>query len=495
MKLYQILKEKVTRKLALYSLSILSIFSIIVVGIFIGLFKSYISKNERALDSQRKYLFKNARTIANNIHINRQGKVFLNRLLLDEDNKELINGLNRFNIFNAGETNFLIFDRNKKLLISNRDISFLFDYYNDLNFYERNKIDPAFNGYEIFLDNFSYFTNQIFIIVGVPILNSEGNVTGVLLVESILSSTKRILLNAIYLMILSLFIAFIFSYILFMIFSYKFTNPLYKMRDHAVNLTKGNYDFKNNIVQDDEIGYLANTLDLLSEKLKEADEQKKKLEQMRSDFISNISHELRTPVTVMLGSLEALVDGVVEDEDSVKEYYANMLSEAKFLSRLIGDLLEITRLQNIDFIIEKSEVFILDVINDVVRSLRKISCKRNISIKVCNNNFTDIIIADYGRLKQMFTIILDNAIKFSSDNSQVEIILDHKCIKIKDLGSGIKSEDIPYIFDRFYKERSEKNKVGTGLGLSIAKNIAIRHDIELSVKSVYGEYTEFTFKY
>ena len=495
MKLHQILKEKVTRKLAMYSLTILIIFSMIVVGIFIGLFYNYISNNEKLIDSQRNFLLKNIRNIASNIHISRQGRVFFNRVSIEKDNKNLLFGLNRFNIFNSSETNFLLLDKDRKILINNINGDKQFDYYNDLNYYERNKIDPAFNGNEIFFDNFSYFTNQTFMIVGVPIFNSEGEVTGILLVESIVSSTKRILLNGICLMILSLFIAFIFSYVLFIIFSYQFTKPLYKMRDHAFSLANGKYDVTNNILQDDEIGYLANTLNLLSVKLKEADRQKRKLQQMRSDFISNISHELRTPVTVMVGSLEALVDGVVKDDESVKEYHENMLSEAKFLSRLIGDLLEINRLQNLDFIIEKYQVFILDVINDVVRSLRKISYKKNISINVYNKEFTDTINGDYGRLKQMFTIILDNAIKFSEENSEVKIVLEHKCIKIRDFGSGIKSEDIPYIFDRFYKERSEKNKVGTGLGLSIAKNIAIRHNIELNVDSVYGEYTEFIFKY
>ena len=267
------------------------------------------------------------------------------------------------------------------------------------------------------------------------------------------------------------------------------------MRDNAFELSKGNYDVKNNIFQDDEIGYLANTLDFLSLKLKEADEQTKNLEKMRSDFISNISHELRTPATVMVGSLEALVDGVVTNEEDIKEYHVNMLNEAKFLSRLIGDLLDISRLQNLDFVIEKSQLCILDVVNDVVRSFTQFASKKNISIDLYKHEFKNEICGDYGRLKQMFSIILDNAIKFSDENSKIEITLQDNKIKIKDYGAGIKKEDLPYIFDRFYKERSEKNKVGTGLGLSIAKSIAIRHDINLSVESVLGKYTEFIFEY
>lgn len=485
----------------MYSLVILIIFSMIVASVFIIFLEKYIVNNEYIVNDQKEIVIKNAKNIAKSIYIDENNRVYINNHVQGEvDDLTSIYKNYLFESPDFAETYTWIISKDKKLLVTGNHFVSEFDYYEDLTDYEKNVINLAFDGEEIVLNSFSYFTNEMLITAGVPIykpraIRNNKDLVGVLLVQSIVKPSRRVLANGFMFMFWSLIIAFVFSYMLLIIFSHRFTRSLYKMRDNAFELSKGNYDVKNNIFQDDEIGYLANTLDFLSLKLKEADEKTRDLEKLRSDFISNISHELRTPATVMLGSLEALVDGVVKNEEDVREYHINMLNEAKFLSRLIGDLLEITRLQNIDFVIEKTQLSILDVINDVVRSLRNIAHKKNISINLTKHEFKNEIYGDYGRLKQMFTIVLDNAIKFSNEGSSVEIFIGGNQIKIKDFGNGIKEEDLPHIFDRFYKERSEKNKIGTGLGLSIAKSIANRHDIELKVESVFEKYTEFIFEY
>ncbi|MPN63447.1 Sensor histidine kinase ResE [bioreactor metagenome] len=117
----------------------------------------------------------------------------------------------------------------------------------------------------------------------------------------------------------------------------------------------------------------------------------------------------------------------------------------------------------------------------------------------CVNNETVCIIeGDYGRLRQMFLTVLDNAIKFSNNGQQIEVearkVSGEVLITICDYGDGISTDDLPFIFDRFYKRRNEKNLTGTGLGLAIAKEIAKRHSIEISVTSVLDEKTVFTFR-
>lgn len=506
MKLKQIFKERVTRKLAIYSFIILIIFSMIVVSIFTIFFERYIESNEYSVSKYKDIVVNTARRIANDIQL----KNFNDETNADNKNSKPITpnyGFFEFGFirsFTLKESNFWLVDQDRKIRDYKDSELDNFNFNWHLTSHERDLINLAFGGREIVFNNISHFTKEMFITVGIPIYGDNGQSgatkemkepVAVLMAQSIFERNEQVLLKGFLFIFISLTIAFIISYILFIVFSHRFTRSLYKMRDNAFELSKGNYDVKNNIFQDDEIGYLANTLDFLSVKLKEADEQTKNLEKLRNDFISNISHELRTPATVMMGSLEALVDGVVTNEEDVKEYHISMLNEAKFLSRLIGDLLEISRLQNLDFVIEKSELSILDVINDVIRSIKRIETKKNILIKFHKDEFKNEIYGDYGRLKQMFMIILDNSVKFSNENSEVEIKLSGNQIRIKDYGSGIRKEDIPYIFDRFYKERSEKNKVGTGLGLSIAKNIAIRHDITLKVESEFGKYTEFIFEY
>ncbi len=466
------------------------------IGIFAGLFKGYVIGSDYIVNSNKDFVLRNSKNIAESIYIDGDNKVLVDRRALSiEKMDNLFSSMSGFRFLSLDGIYIWILNNKREVLILDDVFEIKLDQRNSITQYEKSVLDPVFYGDEVISSDFSHFTNQIVTTVGVPVYNLENRINGVLLVQYISRFSDMMLSSGVLLVVLSFLIALAFSYILSIVFSYKFTKPLHKMRDNAIELSRGNYDVRNNICQDDEIGYLANTLDFLSEKLKEADEQTKKLEKMRSDFISNISHELRTPVTVMVGSLEALADDVIRDDSTRKEYYKSMLNEAKFLSRLIKDFLEITCLQNVDFVIEKSKLNVADVMDDVVRSLRQIAVKKNVFINLQKFSFKNEIYGDYGRLRQMFIIVLDNAIKFSKENSQVDIILLDDEVRIKDYGSGIKEEDLPYIFERFYKERSEKNKVGTGLGLSIAKNIAIRHDIELSIESVYGEYAEFIFKY
>lgn len=283
------------------------------------------------------------------------------------------------------------------------------------------------------------------------------------------------------------------SFLLSLVFSLSFTKPLATMKKTALQITNGEYTAKTNIKQDDEIGELANTLDILAGRLDEASRESEKLETMRREFIANISHELKTPITVIRGSLEALVDKVVTDDSKVEEYHMQMLNESKYLQRLVGDLLELSKLQSMDFVIEKNEISICDVIEDVTRSAGHLAKKEGVKIIFIKKIDDCKIIGDYGRIRQMIMIILDNAIKFSPRNETVHIVLENGRLSIKDNGVGISAEHLPYIFERFYKSRSEKNKIGTGLGLAIAKKIADRHDIELRVKSIEGEGTIFIF--
>jgi signal transduction histidine kinase len=265
------------------------------------------------------------------------------------------------------------------------------------------------------------------------------------------------------------------------------------MKNTAALLALGNYNVKTEIKQNDEIGDLAETMDMLSQRLSEADEERNRDQKQRQDFITNISHELRTPVTVIRGSLEALCDEVVTEPDRVKEYHKQMLNESKSLERLVNDLLELSRLQNTDFKIEMQELNICDVLKDSVRSASNLARKKNINIEYSFDRDVFLTKGDYGRLRQMFLTVIDNSVKFSYENSSINIIMNNNRIIIKDKGIGISDEDLPKIFDRYFSVKSDENKTGTGLGLTIAKQIALRHNIELFAESQLNEGTSFVF--
>lgn len=219
---------------------------------------------------------------------------------------------------------------------------------------------------------------------------------------------------------------------------------------------------------------------------------------MRQDFMSNISHELRTPVTVIKGSLEVLCQGLVTGGEE-KEYLHQMFADISQLQRLVNDLLELSRLQNISFKIEKTKINLTDVLNESIRSIRQLASKKNIVMNLSGSVQPFPFYGDYGRIRQMFTIVLDNAVKFSPDGSCIDIkiqsVNSKYVIVISDYGKGIPAGDIPHVFERFYREQSGQNKNGSGLGLSIAKQIAQRHNTVIECESEYGKGTSFIFTF
>jgi signal transduction histidine kinase len=280
--------------------------------------------------------------------------------------------------------------------------------------------------------------------------------------------------------------------------SFSFTKPLGKMNLAAIKLADGDYTVKTDIYQKDEIGTLAENMDILSERLYQASKESENLEKLRCDFVANISHELRTPITVIRGSLEALNDGVVTEEKQIREYYSQMLSESKHLQRLVSDLLDLSRLQNMDFRLEMAEVSLCDILSDVIRSAKTLANDKNINILFENKAERCSVFGDYGRLRQMIMIIMDNAVKFSPQNGNIYMNLQQNealTLSIRDEGPGIPEEDLPYIFERFYKTKSIENKTGTGLGLAIAKQIACRHNIIIEVLSTPQHGSEFIFSF
>jgi len=338
------------------------------------------------------------------------------------------------------------------------------------------------------------------IITAMPIIMDDGNVLGAaLLLSHHVSDVAEITRSGVMILILSMGAAVIISVFIAVILSSRFTKPLGMMKATALRISGGDYSVKTGVKQPDEIGELAAVIDDMAGRLEASLQEQIKFDNMRRDFIANISHELRTPVTVIRGSLEAICDEVVSDPAKIDEYHNQMFSESVYLERLVSDLLDLARLQNPDFSIEFSDLDLKDVMEDVIRGMKRIAEPKNVNLIFDCTGRDFSAIGDYSRLRQMLIIIIDNAIKFSPDGKTVDIILSEtesgKCIIIRDEGCGISPDDLPFVFERFYKQRSEENKTGTGLGLAIAKQIADRHGISIKITSNQGEGTEFAFDY
>ncbi len=221
---------------------------------------------------------------------------------------------------------------------------------------------------------------------------------------------------------------------------------------------------------------------------------------MRRDFFANVSHELRTPITVIRGYTETLADGVIEEPGQVRELHQKMLQECQGMERLVEDLFVLSKMQNPDFQIEKEPVSLTQIFGDVLRSGKMLAQKKEISVDFqAPRGEPCLMLGDYGRLRQMFLVILDNAIKFSHPKGQVNIRLERRegrlLVSIQDFGVGISEEQIPYIFEKFYTSKMRQNEKGTGLGLMIARQIALRHGGDITVESEEGKGATFYFDF
>ncbi len=361
-------------------------------------------------------------------------------------------------------------------------------------------INGAFEGKEMETTGFSDIHEYMTMTVGVPVAGANGEIVGAILLNAKVADQNSLIMNSMNLIVISAIAALIISFFIAILFARQLTRPISKMRETALELAEGKYETKTGINRKDEIGDLARTIDFLTDKLMENEKIRKNLEQMRMDFFANVSHELRTPITVVRAYTESLVDGVVTDEAKRAQYYDKMLNECKSMERLVGDLLLLSKMQNPDFAVEKEPVNVIQIFDDISRSVKTIGEEKNINVEFNSNQEMAMMLGDYDRLRQMFLVILDNAVKFSGEDSTIHITVMNKStgkivISIRDEGIGIPKEELGSIFEKFYKSKLRQNAKGSGLGLAIAKQIALKHDGNIEVYSEVGVGTEFVFTF
>ncbi len=223
----------------------------------------------------------------------------------------------------------------------------------------------------------------------------------------------------------------------------------------------------------------------------------KKLEQMRKDFVANVSHELKTPITSIKGFSETLLDGAMNDPETLKSFLDIILKESDRLQSLIKDLLELSKIEKQGFELAVEEVEVAGLIEDVMPILREKAKPKEISLQ---SDFESRGLAevDSYRLKQVFINLISNAIVYTPKGGNVWITLqedqDKVYVKVKDDGMGISPEELPRIFERFYRvdEARSRNSGGTGLGLAIVKHIIEAHEGDIEVESELNQGTTFT---
>ena len=288
---------------------------------------------------------------------------------------------------------------------------------------------------------------------------------------------------------ISLFISTTFSIFVAFVVSYKFTKPIKKMTDVTKDIAKGNYGSKVSIFRDDQLGELSSSIDNMSTTISESIEEIKRLEKLSNELVANVSHEFKTPLTIINGYIHSMKDKKLKRSD---EIYDKILSNTNTLEMLVDDILTLNDYQFGNVNLNKEETSISEMVLEALFQLDFLIKSKNININFESNNDVSLKV-DRLKFKQMLLIIIDNAIKFSSEGSKIDIKLGEKGIEVKDFGKGIKKADQAKIFERYYKV--DKKSSGHGIGLFIVKNIADDHGFNISLKSSINKGTIIFVKF
>ena len=327
--------------------------------------------------------------------------------------------------------------------------------------------------------------DEFIIAVSAPIYDND-TVVGVLRYVSSLEPAYRIIFQyMIYMIVFGLFVigmAFVFSRAM----SKRILVPIQELVRVTEEVAQGNYKVTAIKYHNDEIGQLVDAVNVMTKEITRAD-------QAKNEFISSISHELRTPLTSIKGWAETLQD--LQDDPAVtQEGLAIIGRETDRLIILVNDLLDFSKLQAHRIELKKTEFSIKQLLTDVHNQFVIRCHQEKIKMTLLTDNRESWVFADYNRLKQVFINIVDNAIKFTAGRPKAEIkissqVLDDQIVMIiEDNGSGISTEDLKRVKEKFYKGSS--NKSGTGLGLSIASEIMELHGGKMLIDSIQEKVTK-----
>ena len=345
-------------------------------------------------------------------------------------------------------------------------------------------------------DSFSDLFAEPMVTAGAPIKDANGTIRGAVLVHRHLSDLQEAEYMGLKILAASLLLGLLLTASLAAALVRRFIAPLYTMKDTAEAFRAGHYERRTGLTQNDELGLLAGSLDELGRRLGEAETERNLLQRQRQEFLAAVSHELRTPLTVIKGTWELLQSGFVKEEGKLMDCRRRIEENLAMLERLVRDLLELTRLQSPGFEVEKESLDLTEPFKEALRSARTLADQKGVAIKASLPSSLPFS-GDYGRLRQLLLALLDNAVKFSPAGANVEVageLNGHSWqLKVTDQGPGIPPEELPHIFDRF-KKGGQDNAQGTGLGLAIAREIALRHGIELTCESQQGQGATFALK-
>lgn len=338
--------------------------------------------------------------------------------------------------------------------------------------------------------NFYGYFREPYLSVIVPV-TSDMEPKGYVAIHYQMKTLHQSRSNILLIMQLIFLICFALTSILIWAYQHYIHRPLDKIIRGTSEYAGGNLEYRIDIDSDDEMGYLAQTLNYMSDELNKNGEYQRK-------FISNISHDFRSPLTSIKGYVNAILDGTIPPER--QEHYLKIIAfESERLEKLTRSLLTLNELDVKKRMMHIHRFDINDTIKNTAAAFEGICTKRRIRLELLLCGKELYVRADLEQIQQVLYNLLDNAIKFSNDDSSIEMETTEKngkvFVSVTDHGTGISKQDLPKIWNRFYKSDASrgKDRKGTGLGLSIVKEIINAHKQNIDVISTPGVGTEFIF--
>lgn len=332
-------------------------------------------------------------------------------------------------------------------------------------------------------------------VAGVPIVvtNENGVETtiGAAFAASSLASVIGFQGEVIKMFFLAGIAAFMVAFGVTWLYSYRMTRPLRTMCDATKSFAMGDFSVRVPVFSDDEVGELAKAFNQMAETLANS-------ESMNRNFIANVSHELKTPMTTISGFIDGIIDGTIPPEK--EQYYLGIVStEVKRLSRLVKTMLDLSRIDSGKMVLRRARFDISNTIFVALLSFESKIDEKKIEIRGLEDSQPIFVDGDPDMIHQVLYNLLENAVKFTNVNGYIEIHAveepERVTVSIRNSGPGISPDDVKMIFDRFYKtdKSRSQDKNGMGLGLYIVKTMVQLHGGEIHVESVENEYTLFEF--
>ncbi len=268
--------------------------------------------------------------------------------------------------------------------------------------------------------------------------------------------------------------------------------PLRTILAGVEEFSAGHLDHRIPVKRRDELGYLAAMLNQMAADLQSSGDYQKR-------FIANVSHDFRSPLTSIRGYLQAMLDGVIPEEERGR-YMQVIIEETERLTKLTQEVLSLNSLDSRELSLNRSNFDLVEAVKNTCRTFEGICRGHNIGFELVFSQPVIPVHADPDKIRQVLYNLIDNAVKFSPDDSAIRIRLyrlgDKAAVSVKDYGIGISPDELKLIWNRFYKSDASRgrDKKGTGLGLSIVKEILTAHGETIDVTSTPGSGTEFVFR-